>query len=309
MLRRLALAAIACLLMAAAPPPVTDLTGAWTALYAAAKDKPPAEQVARFKAELAPLFPGFYNGARNGIAPADYDAIIVRTFARFPAIAPAFAARASAVSGQLADAYQDFARAFPDLGAMPQIYLVHSLGEMDGGTREIGGKTVLVFGADLIAKVHAADANERPFFEHELFHVYHEPRFRACDAIWCALWEEGLATYVAARLNPDAKAAELLLDAKTLAEIRANPAPLACLVRAVALSTDDKDYKRLFNGGASFPGQPERGGYYLGMLVAERIGKRQSLRALASMPEPRARAKVLGELDAMANDCPRAALN
>lgn len=292
------------MLGAAAPPPVTDLTGDFVRYYNAARDLPPAERAQRFRAEIVPLFPGFYSAKRLGMTETKYDNSINYSVEKFPPIEARFISSAASVVQQLAVAQADFARTFPDSGALPPTYLLFSLGEMDGGTREIDGKTVLIFGADIIAQVHAADANERPFFEHELFHVYHEPRMKGCDAIWCSLWEEGLATYVAAQLNPGAKPAELLLDGATLAKLTADPSAAACAIRRVAFSTDDDNYKRLFNGGANLPGLPQRAGYYVGYLVAQKIGNDRSLQALAALSVPQAQTKVLAALDELAKNCP-----
>jgi hypothetical protein len=299
-----ALALLAVPVQAAPDPAIVDLTGAYVRTYQATKDLPPADRVARFKADVVPLFPGFYSAERIGLPQEKYDAFIARSFERFPAIEADFAARAGAVASQLADAQADFTKAFPGKFTMPPTYLLHSLGEMDGGTREIGGKTVLVFGADVMARAHAADANERPFFQHELFHVYHEPKFAGCEAIWCSLWEEGLATYVAASLNPGAKPADLLLDPETLAAIKADPKIAVCTIRRVAVAKDEDAYRKLFNGGAHFPGLPDRAGYYVGFLVAEGLAKGRTLRTIADWTPAEAKPKVLAELAAMAPDCP-----
>ena len=296
---------LASLSIAAAPAPkIIDLTGAYTRFFHATEGLPPAARVARFKAEMAAAFPGFYDEKRIGIPAADYDALVARSFERFPAIEAQFTARAAAVAGQLADAQADFARTFPDIGAMPPTYLLHSLGEMDGGTRDFAGPTVLVFGADVIARAHRPNANERPFFQHELFHVYHEPLFKDCKPLWCSLWEEGMATYVAATLNPGAKSDELLLPEADLTAIRANPAPAVCAVRARFESTDDADYKSLFNGGSHLPGLPERAGYFVGFMVAQKLGAGRTVNELAHWPVAEARAKVDATLRELAPDCP-----
>jgi hypothetical protein len=43
--------------------------------------------------------------------------------------------------------------------------------QMDGGTREIGGKTYLIFGADVITQIHES-RDLTPFLDHELFHRF-----------------------------------------------------------------------------------------------------------------------------------------
>jgi hypothetical protein len=44
-------------------------------------------------------------------------------------------------------------------------------------------------------------------------YLRHTPRhFEDCDQLWCSLWQEGLATYAAAVLTPDASDHQLILD-------------------------------------------------------------------------------------------------
>ncbi|KPF76515.1 hypothetical protein IP88_06540 [alpha proteobacterium AAP81b] len=293
--------------VAAAPPAIIDLTGDFTRIAHESEGLPAATRVARFKAAMATRIPGFYDAARVGAPVAEYDSYIARALERFPAIEAKFTARAAAVAGQLAAAQADFARTFPDSGAQdqpaPPTYLLHSLGEMDGGTREIGGRTVLVFGADVIARVHRDDANERPFFQHELFHVYHEPRFGTCKANWCSLWEEGMATYVAARLNPGARDDELLLPAADMAKIAADLPAAICAMRPLLISESQADYRKLFNGGSSLSGLPERSGYFVGYLVAQKLGAGRSLPELAAWSPAEARARIFAVLDELAPAC------
>lgn len=289
--------------VAAAPPGLVDATGDFARIAHETEGLPTAERVARFKAAMATRVPGFYDAARAGLPVAEHDSYIARALERFPAIEAKFTARAATVAGQLAAAQADFARTFPDLGAMPPTYLLHSLGEMDGGTREIGGKMVLVFGADVIARVHRDDANERPFFQHELFHVYHEPRFGTCKANWCSLWEEGMATYVAARLNPGARDDELLLPAADMARISADLPGAICKMRPLLATEAEADYRKLFNGGNSLPGLPERSGYFIGYIVAQKLGEGRTLPELAAWTPAEVKARVFATLDALAPAC------
>ena len=70
--------------------------------------------------------------------PERYDAMIARSFAAFPELRPRFERTTRSFVAMLGPARDDFARRFPDLAAIGEIYLVHSLGEMDGGIRTIG---------------------------------------------------------------------------------------------------------------------------------------------------------------------------
>ena len=81
----------------------------------------------------------------------------------------------------------------------------------DGGSDYVGGQKVMLFGADVIAKIHN-DESLQPFLEHELFHLEHARHFADCDQLWCPLWQEGLATYAASAMTPGASDHQLLLD-------------------------------------------------------------------------------------------------
>jgi hypothetical protein len=291
---------------APAKPAIVDLTGDYIRFYHASSKQPRLARAVAFKRLMAKKFPGFYTETRVGAPAAEYDEIVAKSFDAFPKIEARFVARAAALGPAFAAAISDFHRTFPEAGTLPPTYLVHSLGEMDGGTREIGGRTVLVFGADVIAQVHREGANERPFFEHELFHTYHEPRFGNCQPVWCAMWEEGLATYVADQLNPGATDDELLLSTAMREQIDANHTLAACAVLQRAMSEDPGDYSALFNGGRNLPGLPERAGYYVGFLVAKRLGEGLSLQELARWDQAAARPRILAELAKLAPDCPAA---
>ena len=70
----------------------------------------------------------------------------------------------------------------------------------------MNGTNALLFGVDLISRLHGSTANLSVLFDHELFHVYHRQvapsLFRKGDEIWKRLWIEGLAEYVSWRMNP-----------------------------------------------------------------------------------------------------------
>jgi hypothetical protein len=91
------------------------------------------------------------------------------------------------------------------------IYVIHSLGTRDGGTDWVAGRMVMLFGADEIAQFHL-DESLQPFIVHELFHIEHIRHFADCDQLWCSLWQEGLATYTASVMTPNASDHQLILD-------------------------------------------------------------------------------------------------
>ncbi len=194
---------------AAASAEFTSHTAAFTAFMDETATMPEAERVRLFRTRFNALFPGFYQP--NGRTEEQYNASVAANLRGFPAIREKY----TAVSGAFAQAFTTgqarFRTVFPDYRLSMPVYLVHSLGQMDGGSRTISGRNVMVFGADVIAKIHD-ETTIGPFLDHELFHVYHSVWFKDCDPLWCSLWQEGLAVYVASRMNPGATERQLLLD-------------------------------------------------------------------------------------------------
>jgi hypothetical protein len=187
---------------------------------------------------------------------------------------------------------------FPGFTPDVPVYLVHSLGEMDGGTRELNGKIHLIFGADMIARIHDTHALT-PFLDHELFHVEHGKHFPECAEVWCALWAEGLATYAAKAMNPGADDGQLLLTTPKpiRAAVDATWPAAACFTRARLESSAEKDISALFTGGTEAREFPSRFGYYVGLRVAEDSADIHSLQTLAHMPPERARAALTASID------------
>ncbi|HTU66807.1 MAG TPA: hypothetical protein VMF52_12715 [Steroidobacteraceae bacterium] len=297
-----------CLLCASAhaePYELVDLATPYIAFWDETQALPPAERVAAFKSRFDGLLPGFFNARRVGWMTAEqYDTAIRDSFDRFPAIRARFTATTADFTKLLAPAHASFARTFPDVRPIGPIYLVHSLGEFDGGTRPVAGHTRLMFGADVIAQLHDF-ANERPFFHHELFHVYHAQFFAECEQMWCALWSEGLATLAAQRLNPGASDAELLLTSPRplRAEVDANRRAAICAVSSRLESTDAADYAALFSSGPPLSGLPPRVGYYVGYLLAEEAARGRSLMQLAHQKNADARATLRAAMTRLAR-CP-----
>ena len=269
-----------------------DLTDDYSAL-AARSAQDTAGQVAAFKAEIVPQFREFYGRERFGKrSDAEFDARIAASFAAFPKIRERYTATATAFRGMFEPALQDFERALPGLRALPPIYLLHSLGEMDGGTRGFTGGTVLIFGADVMATHEFTD--ERPFLHHELFHVYHQQFFTGCEELWCSLWSEGLAVYAAQQLNPTASDGQLLLTQPEpiRAKVDANLARVVCKIRTLLDSKAPGERQGLFSFERFDEVTPPRAGYYVGYLAARRAGTRQSLDALARLSNNEAKSVV-----------------
>lgn len=282
----LALAATMSTFAHAADPVVHNVSMGFVEFWDAARDKPKAEQLAQFKARVAPGFPGFYDIARfNGsVTQEKQDAKIQRAIDDFPAIREGYLVKARNFETELPKNIASFKATFPDFVPNHEIYVVHSLGEMDGGIRQIGGKDYLIFGIDGMVKYHGA-GSDNPFFHHELFHTYHSAMSECDEANWVSLWREGLAVYVSKVLNPDADNDQLLLDIPDhMADRTAAVLPAALEQLEQVLDNKDSDsYSGLFLRAGDKSGLPARRGYYLGYLVAQEAGKTQSVQALAKL--------------------------
>lgn len=307
------LAACALLLAAplaqAAPKPQTslqlvDITPAFAAAADRTANLPDAERVAAFDAELAPRLPGFYDPARFKTPEAQdrYKARLILNLNGFPAERARIEDISARFAGMFAPAVASFEARFGPMRGYPPVYLVHSLGEFDGGTRDLPEGQRLLFGADVIARIHTGDHAIQPFFHHELFHILHHRSFAGCDQVWCNLWTEGLAVYVAQTLNPAATDEALLL---TLPEpirpvVDKDRAAAVCAVTARLESTDPKDYAALFSFERLSPALPPRFGYYVGYLTARELARTHTLDELAHLDVARARPLVTGALHSLA---------
>jgi hypothetical protein len=197
-------------LVGAAPAPapplrVTDLVGDFDRVVDRTASLAPSKQARAVRQHIATLLPGFYDPHRLGVSDGAYNARLATEIARYRRQnrTPAASVR-QRFNRMFQPAVADFERALGPLPSDRPVFLVISLGEFDGATRTLPGLgDVLLFGADAIAEYHG-DSDARAFVQHELFHLYHGKRFAGSEQVWCSLWQEGLATHVAATLNPEA---------------------------------------------------------------------------------------------------------
>ncbi len=263
-----------------------DLTSAFDRFAVRTAGHPAAERVRAFRREFDPLFPGFYRPRGR----PDYDRTVARALADYPAIRQRYLLAAARFPDALADATTRFRQVYPSFRSPMSIWLVHSLGEMDGGTREIEGRNVAVFGADMIARYDLD--RMRPFLEHELTHVEHARHFADCDPLWCTLWQEGLAVYAASRMSPEATDHDLLLTdpAPLRAAVDGHWGEALCLTRASLDSTNPQTLHRFFFLDGKNQTFPIRFGYYVGYRLMRRAAAQLTLPELTNLGHGDARA-------------------
>lgn len=282
---------------------LVDLTEEFAEVQAANAAKPAAEQAQAVRAHFAQRLPGFYDPARFGDDAPKFEPMFARNVADFPKVRGRTSEAAARFKTMFPGAVQSFEASFGPVPYKQPVYLLVSLGEFDGGTRSLPQGEVLLFGADMIAQYHEKN-DVTAFFHHELFHIYHSPRFTSCAKVWCSLWSEGLATHVAATLNPKATDAELLLTIPEpiRPEVEKDIKPAVCATWERLDSEKSEDQRALFSFHRLGPGIPPRAGYLIGQWVAADLGKTRSLKELAEMNGEPLRTEIEASLRRMA-DC------
>lgn len=314
----LGLIALALALIGAAPAPhrphsraaglrFVDLTGDFDRIWTETKNLPDQRRVEAFKARFARVLPGFYSEKRvsDFITPQHYDEMILKGLKHYPEHRAGIRRVSREFTSLVTPARREFETYFGAMHGYPPIYLVVSFGEFDGGTRDLADGTHLMFGADVIDQIYKHDTPIKPLVEHELFHLMHHRTFPDCDPVWCNLWEEGLATYVASKFNPRASDAALglTIPQPIRPAVEARRTDAICAVRERLNSTKPDDYASLFYGNKHVAGFPPRMGYYVGLLVVSEAGKTRSLKQLAAVSPDEAHRVVESTLASLA-DCP-----
>ncbi|KFI07377.1 hypothetical protein JN27_10575 [Massilia sp. BSC265] len=265
---------------------VHDLAGPFAEVWDRNVGRSDEEFIRDFKATVAAKFPAFYGVERfaGKKSEAQRDAEIAAARAAFPALRDAYTQKVNSFNRDLPTHIASFRKLFPDYEAKNDLWFVHSLGEMDGGKRRLNDELVFIFGADMMAKNQGKDAGAF-FFHHELFHDY-QPMQCSSWPVWTSLWQEGLASYAAQQLNPNATDDEMLLNLppNMAVDTRKQLGRALDDLYTKLDSTDQEAYSGLFLRKGDKSGMPARRGYYLGMLVAEEAAKSMSLQQLAKLP-------------------------
>lgn len=279
---------------------VVDLTGQFDRFVMSTVDMPDAQRIMAFEKEIGPIANGFYSRERS---PDGYDFRILVQLRTYPKRRAATLAVSRNFNQLFMPARRKFESVFGPVASGQPAFLIDSMGELDGGMRELDGNPTLLFGADVIADVHSGQ-KLTAFFYHELFHLYHEAKEANCMEIWCSLWSEGLATYVSSRLAPGATDDELVLNLPKPIRpaIEADRRRAVCAVVRRLESSSDEDFGALFQADDHLSGFPARMGYYIGYLVASDIGRVHSIGQMAALDLAEARPLIDASLKRMA-DC------
>jgi hypothetical protein len=282
-----------------------DLTDDFDRVWNETSTLPDDRRAAAFEAAFAKILPGFYTPERvkDFMTAERYQGLVLKGLKDYPARRAGIQRVSREFRALVEPAQEQFESVFGPMRGYPPIYLVNSFREFDGGTRDLTEGNRLMFGADVIDEIYKGQPI-RPFIEHELFHLMHGRTFPDCEPVWCSLWEEGLATYVAATLNPGVSDAALglTIPAPLRPAVDAHKPEAVCAVKARLNSTDHADYAPLFMGGGEplSPNLPRRFGYYVGLLVVSDIGRTRTLEQLAALQPAEVKPLIEASLDAMA---------
>lgn len=296
---RLLLIAAALAATAAAPIPVLDYANEFDQFEAATQNLPAEERLKAFHAKFDGLLPGVYVADDQ----ADMDRKIIKSLEDFPKIREAYRRTERRFAPEFDTAVTHFRKFFPDFESPYPVYLLHDLSQRDGGTTTVNGKIVMLFGADMIARIHDDDSLQ-PFLEHELFHLEHARHFAECERYWCQLWKEGLAVYAASAMTPGATDYQLLLEwpKPIRPEVDAHMVQALCFASANFDSDEDIPLRQSFMGSGHAPDLPARFGYYIGYLVAQKAVQAHDFPTVTRVSNDEARLLVRTELLALMHD-------
>lgn len=266
-----------------------NLTEDFDVFWNANKESSSQVQLKNFKSSVAKKFPDFYDykfeqwqkAGENPQEKLREQLIAYQNYRlRFLEIAkflPEYLIRAS----------KPFKNVFPDFSKRVQTYVIHSLDEMDGGTRVLNKRLFFIFGAESIAQYHQKFDYESksPFLHHELFHIYHKDYFTTQNELIDGLWSEGMAVLVAETMNPNATIAQLSLDnPKGLMETchRLEYRLLSDIQSRLKNPSID-DYETYFWGSSKHTWIPKRAGYCIGYELAKAVNRNKLITDMAKM--------------------------
>lgn len=274
---------------------VPDFLSFWTA----AESKDETTQVRMFRQLVMQPHPELFVGNVVNLGQkqgtAEEDRRIATALKQIRPLVPVIRVLNDRLQSELKTYIPNFVRVFPDYRPSTPVYFTISLGHFNGAARDVDGQNALLFGVDVIAQ-DGPDANVSVLFDHELFHQYHAslklPQSDDAGQLWQSLWAEGLATYVSWRMNPSVDENDVLFDT-TLAD-RARPL-LPALAADLLLNLRSKDpgeYDKYFLGNGTDKNIPGRSGYFVGFLVASRLGQSSTPLALAHLHGPELRSQI-----------------
>jgi hypothetical protein len=200
-----------------------------------------------------------------------------------------------------------FSRQFPDYRCDFTFYIAPSFGSMDGAAASVRGEHRIIFAPDVIPRYHQL-GELKVLIDHETFHIYHHQASgyfgaseEALPSVLNAIWSEGLATFASWQMNRNVSLDVALLQPGIPEGAKPHLAEIAKDLSAHLDEKDQATFARYFMAGKQPEGYPPRAGYYVGMLISQRLAKACSLRVLAHLDREQVRKLVAAELGKLAD--------
>ncbi len=224
------------------------------------------------------------------------DVLEKQYFPVLESLIPAMRALSESLPDAIISVSARFTKSFPDMRWRGPIYVMASVGCFNGRSQLIQGQQALLLGVDDMAGLH--ETNVRPLITHEMFHRYHYFHFafepELAQPLWVRLWAEGLATFVAHRLNPSASTYDL--TSITPAAVSRMDSQMSVMTQRFMErlnSTSQADATAYFSDDSKNEQIPARVGYYMGLEVAQYLARRYPMQTMAQWDHARAKPHVL----------------
>jgi len=286
---------------APAGPHVTDLMPAFWSFREAAEGKIGADRVALLKDKALAPHREFY----EKIVKIPSDERLGQILDTLEPAIPALQRIDAEFKEQLPRGFDSFVAAYPDMDRRLPIYVGPSLFTSSGQSRDLDGTTIVFYGLDVMAVVLADVTNHLPDIHHELFHAYHwqrNPEIAAASResfektrtapMYYDLWSEGLALHAVRRLDPEASL-DLVLSSKALPV--EGPKALRRVAGELRQRLDVSDLDEVGDYFFFTPKRkdlPSRIAYYVGLRLAEVVGRGRTMEDLVRLGGPELRAAI-----------------
>jgi hypothetical protein len=205
------------------------------------------------------------------------------------------------------ESWRRFEAQVPGLQKGAAVFLIPApRAAVGGAVRPLGTQNALIFGAEEISTVIDSQVAFDVLVQHEMTHLYQmqvNPEIRRMIAevymppyatdrakLYQVLWLEGLAAYESKALNPTATDQQVLLSGTVASEVRAIwPTLRADLSNHLDSSNKEDIDAYMFDASSKIP---RRAGYYIGMLIAQRLALQHTFAELCQLQGQQLRAEV-----------------
>jgi hypothetical protein len=199
---------------------------------------------------------------------------------------------AAVAPARIQAAMKAFQKHFPDYKPSTDFYVTVSF-TFHGKVVDVAGRNVFGLGVEFQdpAKPHQIDIT----IAHEIFHLYHFQFFRASGGLYRILWAEGMAVYASAVVVPGHRMSDYLKFPAAKMNRCQELLPQLAQDLKKHLGDSDRRIRRIYFGAEDNGTQvPPEAGYYVGLLIVQKVAKQHSLAQLARL-EANAVFKLLGE--------------